>query len=81
MTAYSLTGGYGSPQIFSDGSVKETPIANLLALILVELRVANELHREAYGNRDDTNDIRQALFSSILNTSEIAAPVSIGNPT
>jgi hypothetical protein len=81
MTAFSLTSGYGNPSALTDGSMKEIPISNLLGLILVELRVMNELHAEAYGSKDTVRSLREATPTEVVNTSELAPSTTISNPS
>lgn len=81
MPAFSLVSGYGNPQALTDGSVKEIPVSQLLGLILVELRVMNELHAEAYGSRDTVRSLREALPTVVVNTSELAPSTTISNPS
>ena len=77
---YPGVAGYGNPETFTSGSIKTLEMNQLLGLILVELRIANEMHREAYGLADTTDDLREAVFSALVNTAEIAPDTSISSP-
>lgn len=71
--AYSLTGGYGNPQVLSDGSLKEIPISQMLGLIYNELRIMNELLTIGLNIPDETDSFR--------NDSGYQAPTTLTTPS
>ena len=73
MTAYSLTGGYGTPQTLSDGSIKENPTYQMLNLILIELRTMNEILMLGLNVEDET--------ASWRTDASLTAPSTLTNPS
>jgi hypothetical protein len=73
--------GYGSPETFTDGSMKTLGLNQLLGLILVELRMQNEMLREGLNLSENTEAFREAAFSALWSTAEIAPSTTISNPS
>lgn len=73
--------GYGNPETFSSGSIKTLEMNQLLGLILVELRMMNEMVREGFNLSENTEDFREAAFSDLYSEAEIAPSTTISNPS
>jgi len=70
--AWSLTGGYGQPDLNSDGSLSVPQVSQLLGLILIELRVLNAQICEMNGSEEELDQYRSDAY--------YAAPTNLTNP-